>query len=413
MSIGWTLGDLHRLKTTATWSLIRMDWQYRHSLLGLLALANFTAVVARLVISPLVPDIMAAFTVSKGLVGLVLTGMWAVYAVMQFPSGVLAERYGERLIILTAIGLTTLGSLSIALSPSFLWFGLFVLFLGAGAGLYFTVGAALLTKRFHNTGLALGLHTAGGPIAGLSAPIFGAFVGTRYGWRAGILVGAVIAIPVLVLLAIRIRPTPPVDPTRSLRDRLDFTALSTLIADRKIKFTILIAGISSFSWQSFSSFFPTFLIENYGFATGTASVIFGSVFILSAIGLPIVGRLSDRFGRDGVLALVALSFAVGMGVLLTGATPVRLALGVFGLGLGTSWAGALHSRFMDNFPTDQQGSGFGLVRTLYMLFAASGSVVTGVLAEVGGWVMAYGLLSGLLTVVALLLIVNFVFDLEL
>ncbi len=45
--------------------------------------------VARLVLSPLIPAIMNAFNVSKSGVGIVLTGRWGAYALFQFP-GVLS-----------------------------------------------------------------------------------------------------------------------------------------------------------------------------------------------------------------------------------------------------------------------------------------------------------------------------------
>jgi len=59
---------------------------------------------ARLVISPVVPAISNAFGVSNAAIGLALTGMWLAYAAAQFPSGLLADRYGERSIILVSVG---------------------------------------------------------------------------------------------------------------------------------------------------------------------------------------------------------------------------------------------------------------------------------------------------------------------
>lgn len=45
---------------------------------------------------------------------------------------------------------------------------------------------------------------------------------------------------------------------------------------------------------------------------------------------------------------------------------------------------------MDQFSEPERGYGFGLVRTVYMLLAASGSFVVGSLAEYGGWLVGYG-----------------------
>ncbi len=83
--------------------------------------------VARLVISPVVPDLVDAFDVTNTAVGLALTGMWLTYALAQFPSGVFGDRVGERTVILTAIGLTAVASLLLAASPSFPFFVLFTI----------------------------------------------------------------------------------------------------------------------------------------------------------------------------------------------------------------------------------------------------------------------------------------------
>lgn len=90
--------------------------------------------VARLVISPVVPSIIKSFDATNSMIGLALTGMWMAYACAQFPSGVLADRYGERLIILAAVGLTAIASALLAVAPSVPAFGLLTVVLGGGRG---------------------------------------------------------------------------------------------------------------------------------------------------------------------------------------------------------------------------------------------------------------------------------------
>jgi MFS family permease len=146
-------------------------WSYRYTVLVLATLAFFATMVARLVISPVVPAITDAYGATNTAVGFALTGMWLAYALAQFPSGVLGDRVGERPVILAAVGLTAVASLLLAVAPSFALFVLFVVFLGAGAGLHYSVATTLLTKAFRNTGTAIGLHNSGAPLAGLLAPV--------------------------------------------------------------------------------------------------------------------------------------------------------------------------------------------------------------------------------------------------
>ncbi|MFC6989701.1 MFS transporter [Haloplanus sp. GCM10025708] len=384
-----------------------MSSRYKRTVLVLTAGAFFGTMVARLVISPVIPAVGGAFEVSKGVIGLALTGMWAMYALCQFPSGVLGEQYGERRVILLALGLTGIGSLLLAMSPSFPAFAVFALFLGMGAGLYFSAAASYLTGLFEDTGLALGFHSVGAPTAGLLAPVAATYVASQLGWRYALGLGAVSSLTVFVLVAWRVEPTPPENPSLSMRDRFDLRELVSLLGRPGVAFTTVLASVGFFAWQSFASFFPTFLIEHAGFSAGRASLIFGLIFGLSAPGLPALGKLSDAFGRDALLATAFFAACLGYGIFLSQpATLPVVAVGTLALGVGTSWTGVINSRFMDRFDASERGAGFGLVRTTFLLVSSTGSVVTGTLAGTHGWTAAYGLILGMLGVAGVALLAN-------
>ena len=383
-----------------------MNRRSKGTILALTVAAFFSTMVARLVISPLIPDIIGAFETSKSATGLALTGMWAAYALLQFPSGILGERYGERTIVLLALCLTGLGSILTSIAPSYMTFAVFVIFLGTGAGLYFSASSSLLVRHFENTGQALGFQSAGGPLAGLLAPIAAAYIGEIYGWRIAVLLGAAVALPVFVLYWWQVPPTPPQHPERSLAVQFQPGLLVKLLSRPQIAYTTVLAILSYFAWQAFASFFPTFLIEYRGFSSQRASVVFGAVFALAAIGLPILGRVSDRVGRDTILALSLASNTIGYVLIIDGSGLMTTVLGVATLGFGMSWGGVLNSRFMDCFSDSERGTGFGLVRMVGLLVSSLGSVVVGTLAQRVNWPIAYGLVAGLLAFAALTLVLN-------
>jgi MFS family permease len=163
-----------------------------------------------------------------------------------------------------------------------------------------------------------------------------------------------------------------------------------LLRRPSVAYTTLLAVLVSFTFQAVSSFLPTFLVQYRGIDTGVAGVAFGGAFALSALAGPAVGRLSDRTSRDlGIAVSVSLA-AAGLAALVAAPGVVGVVAGTALLGVGISWPGAVQARFMDQFVEDERGFGFGLVRTVYLLLAAPGSVVVGVLADVGGWAVAYG-----------------------
>ncbi|QLK27506.1 MFS transporter [Natrinema zhouii] len=373
-----------------------MNWAYRNTVLVLCTLAFFATVTARLVISPVVPDVVDAFSVSTGTVGLALSGMWAAYALSQFPSGLLGDRFGERTIILTAIGGTAAASTLLAVSPTFGAFFAFAVVLGAAAGLHYSVATTLLTRLFDRTGRAIGIHVSGAPLAGLTAPVVATAAASRYGWRAAIAVGTAVAIPIVVVLALRVRPTEPRHPDRRLREQVDVSLLSRLLTRPTLAYTTALCALGAFTWQATASFLPTFLEVGYGLSRTRAGLLFSLYFLVNGGVQPLIGALSDRYSRDFAAAITMTAGLAGFGTLVTGDGLAMAVAGVACVGVAMTWGAPLQSRFMDALSDAERGLGFGLVRTAYMLLGATGSVAVGATADLLGWTAAFGLLAGVM-----------------
>ena len=386
-------------------------WRYRETVLTLCTLAFFATMVGRLAISPVVPIITAEFGVSNSLVGVALTGMWMAYFASQFPSGILADRFGERPIILVAVGGTALASAFLALAPLFALFVLGTVLLGSVAGLHYSVATTLLTRTYDEIGTAIGVHNSGGPAAGLIAPPVAAWIGVRYGWRPAVAIGTAMAIPVFALFAWRIRPTEPRRPDESMADRLQLEPVLELLARPQIAFPICLAIAGAFVWQATSSFLPAFLVAHRGQSTELAGVVFGGYFVVQAITQVGVGAISDRYGRDFATAGCMVLSAAGFALLIAVPGTVALVAAVVLVGTGLGWGAALLPRFMDVLSDAERGAGFGLIRTVYGFIGALGSVVTGLLADLFGWGVAFGVLAGLLVLVFAALVVNWALSL--
>lgn len=378
----------------------------RYLVLASAVAGNFGQFGARVAISPFVLVIAAEFGRTESHVGAVLGLMWAVYACFQYPAGALADSYGERRVILTALGLTVLGGSLVAWAPAFPVFAAAAVVLGGGAGLYFTAGTSLLDRRFAETAQAFSVHSAGGPLAGLVIPIVAAAVATQHGWRAGILTGVAGAGLAFLLVAVAVGPTPALDPEGRVRDRLSLATMREMLGRPTVAFSTALGVVGMFVFQSFVSFFPAFLQAHHGLSVSAASQATGVAFVLIAVTLPLVGRFADQVSVDAGLVIPFLVTAVGFATLLVPAGSLRLWAGVGLVGVGLTWGGALQARYMQGFSEAERGTGFGLVRTATVLLGASGNVVTGVLADSAGWDVAVAVLAGLLVLAALAVVGN-------
>ncbi|MFA9517071.1 MFS transporter [Halopenitus sp. H-Gu1] len=388
-----------------------MRWHYKHTVLSLCTLAFFATMVGRLAISPVVPQITDAFEISNTVIGIALTGMWMAYALSQFPSGILGDRYGERQVILIAVGGTGVMSLLVAISPVYLVFVLSVIVLGAVAGLHYSTATTLLSRTYDNIGTAIGIHTIGAPAGGLIAPAVAAWIGTRYGWRPAVAIGAVIAIPVFASFAILVRDVEPQRPDQPMRERMQIGPVVELLSRPTIAFTAVIAGAGAFVWQGVASFLPTFLIAHRGLSATTAGIVFSSYFVVQAAVKPALGALSDNYERDLGVGVSLFTSALGMSLFVVAPGLVGIVAAIVMIGTGLGMAVTVEPRFVDELSESEQGVGFGLVRTVYLVVSSLGSVVTGFLADTVGWTWAFLILAGLLAVVLVALIVNYVLEL--
>ena len=72
------------------------------------------------IIGPLIPIVIDDFSLNLGLAGFLPFSFFLAYGVVSIPAGILIERYGPRRMLLAAFAVNLLGSLAIALVPTYL-----------------------------------------------------------------------------------------------------------------------------------------------------------------------------------------------------------------------------------------------------------------------------------------------------
>lgn len=374
---------------------------------------NFSQLGARILLGAVVPFVLMDFQTTEATIGLALTGMWAMYALIQFPSGVLADRLGERPLVLAGVVGAAVGTALVALSPSVLAFGAATIVLGAGAGLFFSPATSLLSRLYDEHGGALSVLTGAGAVAGAAFPAVGGVLAERYGWEVAVGAGVGVALPAAAATLVFVPALPPANPERNLAAAFDPSRIAGVLSRPPLAYTTALAVIGGFTFQSVSSFLAAFLVAHRNLSPSTAAAAFGAVFAISSVAQPVNGRVSDALSRDAAIALSVTLAGIGIGTLVLVSGPFGTVAGVAVLGAGISWPGPIQARFMDCLPEAERGYGFGLVRTVYMFLAASGSVVTGTVASAVGWTAAYGLVVALLVTCLGLLGTNRALGLEL
>jgi len=370
-------------------------WRYQDTVLTLCTMSMFATMVARISFSPLVPAITDSYGVSNTAIGVALTGMWLTYGMVQFPSGVLASRFGERRIILIATGGTMITCLLVTVAPLFVLFAAGTILLGAIAGMHYSVGTALLSRTYKNVGTAIGVHHLGGAAGGLLGPIGASWLLSRYGWQYAVVGAAFIAGIVFVLFLWRVRPVEAQNPNAKIRDRSALTSSLQTLKNPKISLLMFITILIMFVLQGLISFLPTFFVEFHSRSTELGGVLFAVFFGTQAVTQTVAGIISDYIDPSKIISSCLIIGMVGLGVLLAGSQLLVIVTGSVLIGLGAAVLTVLITQIMNSLPESERNSSFGLTQSVVMVGGSLGSVSVGLLADLYGWYVSFGVLTAL------------------
>ena len=118
-----------------------------YRLVALVSLLWFMVQFLRFVFPPLFETFQSTYGVSNTQTGVLFTGLMLSYAAVQFPSGVLGDRFGLPTVIFAGAAVFTVAALLVAASPSFLVLAFAAMLIGFGTGPHKTVAIPLLSRR--------------------------------------------------------------------------------------------------------------------------------------------------------------------------------------------------------------------------------------------------------------------------
>ena len=376
----------------------RLAGRRRSGVLGVIAFGWAITLGMRFVVPAIVPQIKEAFAVDNTTAGVAITVIWASYAVMQFPAGVLVDRLDERTLLGTSLFLAAGSLAAIGLSPAFAVFlgacGLF----GLGTGLFGTARGIALSNFFSpNPGSAFGLTLAAGSVGSAAFPFLASHLIGDVGWR--VVVGS--SVPLFLATAViswraipgRAKQGGAEGSERSLSGVWETVAAA--LTDRTILAAVAGLTLMLFTFQALTAFLPTYLVEERALSQGTAGALFALLFVVGAGFQYVGGRAADRLGTRRVLLAVASVGALALAALPAthGAVPLALLCAVMASRLAV---GPVANAFViDALPDESPGSAWGLLRTIFFLLSAAGSVVVGWFADHGLFDEAFFLLAGL------------------
>ena len=380
-----------------------------------MSLLWFMVQYLRFVFPPLFETIKAEYAVSNADVGILYSALLFMYALMQFPSGYLSDRFSDRLVISAGAVVFGLGSLFVYVSVPFWSLLVGVGLIGLGTGTHKTVAINMLSRLYpKRTGLSVGVMDTVGQAGGALAPATVVLVlAVAVDWRVLFLAGFVVCL-VLTYGFNRSLLSDAAEADGAAVERDEAAPQSGRAYLRLFRYYhfsafVGVSSIFAFAWVGLTSFYPLYLSDIASFSTGTAGGLYSLLFVL-AVSQPLAGDFSDRFDATTIILLTFTLILIGLVAVVFSQTLLAFVVTTVVLGLGFhGFRPVRGAYFMQIIPSNVGGGVLGLVRTVMIVVSSLAPTVVGFTADAYGLVVAFTVLVvvafvGLLLVVTLKLV---------
>jgi predicted MFS family arabinose efflux permease len=345
--------------------------------------AGFCAFLAMYAPQPLLPILAAQFAASAAAVSLVITAPTIAVAIAAPFTGIVADRFGRKRVIVPAAILlaipTVLAGASRTLAQLLFWRFLQGL-LTPGI---FAVTIAYITEEWEQgAGAAMSAYVTGTVLGGFCGRMIAGIVAGLSSWRwAFVVLGALMAvggIAIWIWLPSGRTAHPPRQRVSNVRAMAHHLRNRRLLAAYAVGFCVLFTLLAAFTYVNFYLAAPPFSLS----AT-TLGLLF-VVYLVGAAVMPVAGPWIDRLGHR--VSLVA-AFCVGIAGMSLTLVP-SLAAVVIGLALTCTSGFISHaaaSAYVGAVAKEARAAAVGLYVMFYYLGGTCGSALPGRFWSAGGW----------------------------
>ncbi len=262
-------------------------------------------------------ELMREFNISAAALGNLSGYYFYSYVAMQIPTGILADTWGPRRLLSIGALVASAGTLLFALAPNLVWAGIGRSLIGGAVAVAFVgllkLSNAWFPQRFYAmvSGVALFCGIIGAVFAGTPLRL----LINMYGWRNVIGASSLITFGICFATWIFIRDYPHdkgyADYSASGPGSTRLTAGSVIkgilkvLRYRNTLLLFVIPGAIVGSVLTFSGLWGVpYLTTLYGLSASKAAAVTSSVLVAWALGGPLFGWFSDRWGHRKPLYVV-------------------------------------------------------------------------------------------------------------
>jgi MFS family permease len=306
----------------------------RWVIVALLAVVLFVNYIDRGTLPTAAQRIKDELGLSPSQLGLVLSGFYWSYALLQIPIGWVAERFGAQRVLAASLALWACATMLLGAAHSFVTLLTLRILLGIGESAGFPCVSKLLAQvvPVREIGIANGVTAFGylfGPAVGAYC---GALLMVHYGWRSMFWVFG--ALSLVWLLPWSRIALPRTGHTTAAAVSPDY---AQILRQRSLWGTSLGLFSSNYVFYFILNWLPYYLVTERGYSEAAMARVTGSSYLVNALIAVLAGALIDRAVRGGRAGIaykgsMALSHAGSVAAMLCIAlgSPPWVLGGIFG-----------------------------------------------------------------------------------
>lgn len=364
--------------------------------------AIFSSTISKSPVLPLFASYLGADPSGVGMIAAVSAFTGIVFSV---PSGALSDKFGrKRVLVFSAVILSTAPLLYLMVAQ--LWqLALVRLYHGIATAIFIPVAMALISDLFQfGRAEKLGWFSSSTLIGRFAAPIAGGGIIGALALHPGIGYKVVylvcwIAGLVALLLVFKIPASPGTESGRRPREMAG--AIKAVLTNKGIVVTSSVEAAMLFSYGAFETFLPLYSIA-MGVAAYKVGILISAQVITVALVKPVMGRLSDKQGRELQISLGALISALCIGSIPFLESFISLLAASILFGIGLSIVTSATAAFIaDLSRRGTYGSAMGALGSIMDVGHMAGPLAVGFIIKYFGFGYAFAVASFVLVLAAL------------
>ena len=269
----------------------------------------------------LLPEMKTTLGLTNTQVGILSTSRFLAGGLANFPAGYIADRFTNLRAIVLGISIAGIGItyFLVGVTTSFWLVTIFASLMIVAISLWHPAAIGSLSRQFtSNRGFAISLHGTGGSVGEVIGPLIAGLLLAVFTWQfisqGAIIPGLILGFAIWLILR---RIPADIGQAASFGDY--FIGLRSLLSNKRLLLVLFFTGGFAGAQATMYTFLPVYLREDIALQSEAVGLYLALLHLPGLVSQPVMGYLSDRWGRKAVLFPAMAS--LGIFYVLLGTVP--------------------------------------------------------------------------------------------